>query len=55
MHTKLQLDPTATISLRTGRDGAIEVVILDPNSECSTVIELSPKQLQAIRQAEIGQ
>ncbi len=48
MHTRLQLDPSAEISLRPGRDGAVEVVILDPNSECSAVIEMSPQQLAAL-------
>ncbi len=53
MHTRIQLDPSATIHLRTGRDNALEIVILDPNSECSSVIELSPTQLEAIRQGGI--
>ena len=48
MHTRIQLDPTDTISLRPSRDGAVEIVILDPRGECSTVIELSPQQLAAL-------
>lgn len=48
MHTRIQLDPSATVSLRKGKDGSVEIVILDPNSECSAVVELSPEQLEAI-------
>jgi hypothetical protein len=48
MHTRIQLDPSAEISLRDGEDGAVEILVLDPNSECSSVIELSPQQLAAL-------
>jgi len=53
MHTRLQLDLSARITLRQGNGDAIEVVILDPNSECSTVIELSPAQLAVIAQGTV--
>ncbi|MFD8497998.1 hypothetical protein [Amycolatopsis sp. NPDC059657] len=48
IHTRLQLDPGAQISLRSGRDGAVEIVVLDPASEALCVIEMSPKQLAAL-------
>ena len=51
MHTRIQLDPSAETSVRKGKDGTYEIVILDPNSECSGVIELSPQQLAAICEA----
>jgi hypothetical protein len=52
MHTHLQLDPSAQVSLRPGKDGAIEIVILGPDSDdWSGVIELSPRQLAAICEA----
>lgn len=48
LHTRLQLDPRAELSLRPGRDGTVEIVVLDPDSECSVVIEMSPQQLAGL-------
>lgn len=48
IHARLQLDPGAQLSLRPGRDGAVEILVLDLNSECSAVIELSPQQLASL-------
>ncbi|GAB3437424.1 hypothetical protein [Actinophytocola sediminis] len=53
IHTRIQLDPGAEISLRAGSNGTVEVVIQDPGSECSSVIEMSPEQLAAIRQGDV--
>ncbi|NUT53260.1 MAG: hypothetical protein HOV94_39145 [Saccharothrix sp.] len=51
IHSRVQLDPTAQLSVRPGRDGAVEILALDPHSDCSTVIELSPTQLDTLRRA----
>lgn len=51
MHTRIQLDPSITVSLRKGEHGTVEIVLLDPDSECSGVIELSPQQFAAICEA----
>lgn len=48
MHTRLQLDPSAQLSLRPGRDGTFEILVLDGDCSHSTVIELSPQQLAAL-------
>lgn len=48
MHTRIQTDPTDQISLRSGSDGAVEIVILDPRSDGSTVISMTPQQLAAL-------
>jgi hypothetical protein len=60
IHTKLQLDPTAEISLRTAGQGTkddevqvIEIVVVDPDGEASAVIELSAAQYNAIRTGDI--
>lgn len=47
MHTRIQLDPTAQIQLRDGADG-VEIVITDPTSEASTVIDMTPQQLASL-------
>lgn len=51
IHTRLQLDPGAEISLRPGSGGTVEIVVLDPSSEASLVVELTPEQLAGICEA----
>jgi hypothetical protein len=59
IHSRIQLDPQATISLRPGQHGTVEIVILTPDSDTSeasapsAVIELSAHQLDTIREAPI--
>lgn len=53
MHTRLQLDITAEISIRDGANGTTEIVILDTTSEASTVIELMGKHAEQLRDALI--
>lgn len=60
IHTKLQLDPRADVSLRAAGQGktgdeaqVIEIVVLDPDGEASAVIELSAAQYNAIRTGDI--
>jgi len=48
IHTRLQLDPTAEVSVRWTGD-AYEIVVLDPASEASAVISLSTDQLDEIQ------
>ncbi|GAB3705990.1 hypothetical protein GCM10027598_07810 [Amycolatopsis oliviviridis] len=49
MHTRLQLDPSAEISVRYDVSSDVwEIVALDPRSECSAVIELTTQQLLSI-------
>lgn len=48
IHTRLQLDPNAKLSLRAGQNGTVEVVILDPASEASCVIEMTHQQLAVL-------
>lgn len=49
MHTRLQLDITAEITIRDGANGTTEVVILD--GDASTVIELMGKHAEQLRDA----
>lgn len=51
IHTRMQLDPFAEVSLRPGADGAVEILILDPQGDASGVIEMSPQQLATICEA----
>lgn len=49
IHSRLQLDPGAQLSLRPGsNENVVEILILDPRSECSAVIELSRQQLAGL-------
>lgn len=48
MHTRIQLDITAELSVREGENGTYEIVVLDPHSESSTVLEVFPAQAQQI-------
>jgi|MedtruStandDraft_1076414.scaffolds.fasta_scaffold23265_1 hypothetical protein len=54
LHTRIQLDATATFSTRAGQNGTTEVVVLDSNGDASLVIELMDKQADALRQALNG-
>lgn len=47
-HSRLQLEPTDTLSVQPGRDGTVEIVVLNEWCDCSAVIELTPKQLAAL-------
>lgn len=47
MHTRIQLDVTAQISLRTNKEGRFELVFLD--GDASTVIEVFAEQADTIR------
>ncbi|QFU87894.1 hypothetical protein [Amycolatopsis sp. YIM 10] len=49
MHFHLQLDPGAEFLLRQNEDGTFEILITEPSSENSTVIELSGPQVMALR------
>ncbi|WP_161780903.1 hypothetical protein [Amycolatopsis orientalis] len=49
MHTRIQLDPSAEISIRPAAESDVwEIVVLDPRSDCSAVIELTTPQLLSI-------
>lgn len=48
IHTRLQLDPGANVTVRDGKDGAYEIAIFDTQGDASAVIELSAEQLVAI-------
>ena len=47
MHTRIQLDVTATVSVRTTDAGRVEVVILD--GDASTVLDMFAKQADTLR------
>ena len=51
IHTRMQLDPSAEVSVRLGADGTVEVLILDLQGDASGVIEMSPKQMATICEA----
>jgi len=51
IHTRMQLDPSAEVSVRLGADGSVEVLVLDPQGDASGVIGMSPKQMATICEA----
>jgi hypothetical protein len=53
MHTRIQLDPHAEVSFRRGKDGAVEMVILDPRSENSAVVEMTREHFDAMQLAPV--
>ena len=55
IHSRIQFDPTAQISVRPGADGAIDIVALDPHGDASTVISMTPAQLNTVRQTTDNQ
>ncbi|MFE2755658.1 hypothetical protein ACFXGA_27025 [Actinosynnema sp. NPDC059335] len=55
IHSRIQLDPTAQISVRPGTDGAIDIVALDSNGDASAVISMTPAQINTVRQATDNQ
>lgn len=54
MHTRIQLDITAQISIREGVNGTKEIVIFDGSGDASMVIELMGKQVEDLRKALDG-
>jgi hypothetical protein len=51
IHTRLQLDPFAQVSVRPRPDGRFEVVVLEQDGDASAVIELSGEQLAKVCEA----
>lgn len=51
IHTRIQVDPGADVSVRGGENGTVEILILDESGDASAVVNLSPKQLAAICEA----
>lgn len=48
IHTRLQLDPRAELSLRVGRNDTVEILVIEPDSDASCVIEMSSKQFAGL-------
>ena len=48
MHSRIQLDVTAQLSVRECGNGRYEIVAFDPHGESTVGMELFPEQAQAI-------
>jgi hypothetical protein len=51
IHTRLQLDPNAQVTVRDGAEGTYEILVLEPAGDASAVINVTPEHLDAICKA----
>jgi hypothetical protein len=51
IHSRLQLDPNADVTVRDGADGTYEIVVLEPAGDASAVINLTAEHLDTICKA----
>lgn len=48
IHSRIQVDPAAKVSVRPGPDGTVDLVVLDPAGDASAVVNLLPAHLAEI-------